>query len=83
MYLIVVGVNLIVRFERIRRQAAMAGERQAQQELSMAPRYWATGAARSCTTDVMTDGSKLVGVAALQEQEETALAVRLFFVGFF
>ena len=30
----------------------------------------------------MTDGSKLVGVAALQEQEETALAVRLFFVGF-
>ena len=32
MYLIVVGVNLIVRFERIRRQAAMAGERQAQQE---------------------------------------------------
>ena len=49
----------------------------------MAPRYWATGAAWSCTTDVMTDGSKLVGVAALQEQEETALAVRLFFVGFF
>ena len=31
----------------------------------------------------MTDGSKLVGVAALQEQEETAVAVRLFFVGFF
>ena len=32
MYLIVVGINLIVRFERIRRQAAMARERQAQQE---------------------------------------------------
>ena len=32
MYLIVVGINLIVRFERIRRQAAMAGERQVQQE---------------------------------------------------
>ena len=44
--------------------------------LSMAPRYWATGAARSCTTDVMTDGSKLVGVGTLNEQVETALAVR-------
>ena len=32
MFLIVVGINLIVRFERIRRQAAMARERQAQQE---------------------------------------------------
>ncbi len=32
MYLIVVGINLIVRFERIRRQAAMARERQVQQE---------------------------------------------------
>ena len=32
MYLIVVGINLIARFERIRRQAAMARERQAQQE---------------------------------------------------
>ena len=32
MYLIVVGINLIVRFERIRRQAAMARERQLQQE---------------------------------------------------
>ena len=30
----------------------------------------------------MTDGSKLVRVGTLQEQEETALAVRLFFVGF-
>ena len=29
MYLIVVGINLIVRFERVRRQAAMARERQA------------------------------------------------------
>ena len=26
--------------------------------VSMAPRYWVTGAARSCTTDVMTGGSK-------------------------
>ena len=32
MFLIVVGINLIVRFERIRRRAAMASERQAQQE---------------------------------------------------
>ena len=32
MFLIVVGINLVVRFERIRRQAAMARERQAQQE---------------------------------------------------
>ena len=32
MFLIVVGINLIVRFERIRRQAAMAMERQVQQE---------------------------------------------------
>ena len=32
MFLIVVGINLIVRFERIRRQAAMARERQVQQE---------------------------------------------------
>ena len=32
MYLIVVGINLIVRFERIRRQAAVARERQVQQE---------------------------------------------------
>ena len=32
MYLIVVGINLIVRFERIRRQAAMVRERRAQQE---------------------------------------------------
>ena len=32
MYLTVLGVNLIVRFERIRRQAALARERQAQQE---------------------------------------------------
>ena len=32
MYLIVVGISLIVRFERIRRQAALARERQVQQE---------------------------------------------------
>ena len=32
MFLIVVGVNLIVRFERIKRHAAMARERQVQQE---------------------------------------------------
>ena len=32
MYLIVVGINLIVRYERIRRQAAMARERQVQRE---------------------------------------------------
>ena len=32
MFLIVVGINLIVRFERIRRQAAMARERQVQRE---------------------------------------------------
>ena len=32
MYLIVVGINLIVRFERVRRQAAMARERQLQRE---------------------------------------------------
>ena len=47
------------------------------------PRPAVSRAARRCTTDVMTDGSKLVGAAALQEQEETALAVRLFCVGFF
>ena len=35
----------------------------------MAPRYWATGAARSCTTDVMTDGSKLVEVGTFLQQE--------------
>ena len=45
-------------------------------QVSMAPRYWATGAARSCTTDVMTDGSKSVGMETLKEQEETALTVR-------
>ena len=33
-------------------------------------------AARSCTTDVMTDGSKLVGVGTLKERAETALTVR-------
>ena len=43
-----------------------------QRKLSMAPRYWATGAARSCTTDVMTDGSESVRVETLKEQEETA-----------
>ena len=32
MYLVVVGISLIVRFERVRRQAAMARERQVQQE---------------------------------------------------
>ena len=37
--------------------------------LSMAARYWATGAARSCPTVVMTDGSKSVGVAALQSRK--------------
>ena len=41
----------------------------------MALRYWATGAEESCTTDVMTDGSKLVGMRTLKEQVETALTV--------
>ena len=35
--------------------------------VSRAPRNWATGAAESCTTDVMTDGSKSGRVAALLE----------------
>ena len=44
--------------------------------VSLALRYWATGGVWSCTTDVMTDGSKLVGVGKLKEQVETALTVR-------
>ena len=44
--------------------------------MSMAPRYWATEAAGSCTTDVMTDGSKSDRVATLREQDGTALKVR-------
>ena len=44
--------------------------------VSMAPRYWAIGAARSCTTDVMTDVSKSVRVETLKEQEGTGLTVR-------
>ena len=45
-------------------------------KVSMAPRSWATGAVESCTTDVMTDGSKSGRLATLQQQEETALTVR-------
>ena len=44
--------------------------------VSMALRGWATGAVESCTTDLMTDGSKSVRVETLKEQEETALTVR-------
>ena len=44
--------------------------------MSRAPRRCTTGAEESCTTDVMTDGSKLVGVGTLKEQVETALTVR-------
>ena len=35
--------------------------------LSRVPRNWATGAAESCITDVMTDGSKSGRMAALLE----------------
>ena len=48
----------------------------------MAPRSWATGAAESCTTDMMTNGSKSGGVTTLHEQEGAALTVRYASSGF-
>ena len=34
--------------------------------MSMAPRSWATGAVESCTTDMMTNGSKSAGTDRIQ-----------------
>ena len=48
----------------------------------MAPRSWATGAVESCTTDMMTNGSKSGGVTALHEWEGAALTVRYASSGF-
>ena len=79
MYLIVVGINLIVRFERIRRQAAMARERQMQQErIELSQAIHDTTAQTAYMIGLGIDGAtKLVGDANPKLTERLAATAAL------
>ena len=79
MYLIVVGINLIVRFERIRRQAAMARERQVQQErIELSQAIHDTTAQTAYMIGLGVDGAmKLVGDSNPKLMERLAATAAL------
>ena len=74
MYLIVVGISLIIRFERTGRQAALAGERQLQQErIELAQAIHDTSAQSAYMIGLGIDGAiKLAGDANPKLSERLA-----------